>query len=285
LKAGGGNLLGGRAFVYSLFPLTSLEIGKDFDLIKALKYGTLPKIFEFQSDETKQDFLRAYIRNYLKEEILVEQLVKNLDPFRDFLEIAAQSNGKILNFSKISKEVGVDDKTIKFYYQILEDTLIGFFLPSFHRSIRKRQRVSPKFYLFDTGIKRALDRTLTMEIHPQTFAYGDAFEHWILTEIFRLNEYLKKDFRLSYFRTKDDVEVDLIIERPGKKDLLLEIKSKSLINYEDCKSGNSIASDWDRECEFEVWSLDPSEKKIEKAHCFSWPLGLQRLFFNEDVLD
>lgn len=278
LKSGGGNLLGGRAFVFSLFPLTSLEIGNDFNLDTALKFGTLPKVFEHKSDEAKQDFLRAYIRNYLKEEVLVEQLVKNLDPFRDFLEIAAQSNGKILNYSKISQDVGVDDKTIKSYYQILEDTLLGFIFPPFHRSIRKRQRVSPKFYFFDTGVKRALDRTLTVDFRPQTFAYGDAFEHWIIIEIYRLNEYFKKDFKLSYLRTKDDVEIDMIIERPGQRDLLLEIKSKKLVGAEDCKSGNTMAIAWDRDCDLQIWSQDPSEKRINKAYCLFWQTGLKKLF-------
>ncbi|MEI7973733.1 MAG: DUF4143 domain-containing protein, partial [Bdellovibrio sp.] len=239
---------------------------------------TLPKIFEYKTDELKQEFLSTYIRVYLKEEIMIEQLVKNVEPFRDFLELAAQGNGKILNFSKIAKDVGVDDKTVKFYYQVLEDTLLGFMLQPFHRSIRKRQRVAPKFYFFDTGVKRALDRTLKVDLVPQSYGFGEAFEHYVMTEVFRLNEYFKADFRISYLRTKDDVEMDLVIERPGKKDLLVEIKSTKNVVQSDCKSGLSIQSAWDRDCELQIWSLDPREKRIETAHCFFWQTGLRDIF-------
>lgn len=278
LKKGGGNLLGGRAFYYSLFPLSFLELGEEFKLDQVLRFGSLPKVFSFETDDLKHEFLRGYVRTYLKEEILVEQLIKNLDPFRDFLEIAAQGNGKILNFSKIANDIGVEDKTIKSYYQILEDTLVGFILPSFHRSIRKRQRVSPKFYFFDSGVKRAIDRTLSVNLVPQTFAFGDAFEQLVVTEVFRLNEYYKKDFKLSYLRTKDDVELDLVIERPGLADLLVEIKSTTRVRFEDCKSGLSLSSAWDKTCELQVWSLDKTEKKIESAHCLYWQKAISELF-------
>ena len=97
---------------------------------------------------------------YLKEEIVAEQIVRRLDPFRHFLEVAAQSNGSIVNYANIARDVGADPKTVLSYFGILEDTLVGFLLPAFHRSIRKQQRSNPKFYYFDTGVKRSLDRTL-----------------------------------------------------------------------------------------------------------------------------
>ena len=138
-----------------------------------------------------------------------EHIIRQIEPFKDFLEIAAQSNAKILNYSKISRDLGIDDKTVKNYFSVLADTYIGFFLPSFHRSIRKRQRESPKFYFFDLGVKRALERNLGVELSSQSYAFGEAFETWVVQECFRLNEYKKKDFRLSYLRTQSDVEVDL----------------------------------------------------------------------------
>ncbi len=117
---------------------------------------------------------------YLEKEIQQEEWVKRLEPFRKFLAIAAQLNGKILNRSKIAREVGVQDVTVAHYYEILEDNLLGFYLPAFHRSVRKAQKQNPKFYFIDPGIKRALDRTLSLPLMPQTSAYGEAFEHWVI---------------------------------------------------------------------------------------------------------
>lgn len=281
LKRGSANLLGGRAFTYLLFPFTFIELGKDFDLINALSFGTLPKIFSYgDNNDDKSEFLRSYVRTYLKEEIQAEQIVRDLSPFRDFLEIASQGNGKIINFSKIARDVHVDDKTVKSYFQILEDTLIGFFLPPFHRSIRKRQREASKFYFFDLGVKRALDRTLRVPLVPGTFAFGEAFEHLILCEMIRLNEYLKMDYRFSYLRTKDDAEIDLIVERPGMPDLLIEIKSTGKISIDDYRTLKQLGATWDRACEMQVWSMDRIEKKDESIHCIFWQTAMQRLFLD-----
>ncbi|MCX6123479.1 MAG: AAA family ATPase, partial [Proteobacteria bacterium] len=189
LKRGGANLLAGRAFTFNLFPLTHIEIGIKFDLQHTLQYGSLPKLLEYDDTLDIVRYLKAYVKTYLKEEIVSEQIVRKIDPFQDFLEIAAQMNGKIINFSKISADVGVDDKTVKSYYDILDETLIGFYLQSFHRSIRKRQRESPKFYLFDTGVRRALANTLNLPLDPSTFEYGNAFEHLVVLECHRLNSY------------------------------------------------------------------------------------------------
>ncbi|MBK7962793.1 MAG: ATP-binding protein [Bdellovibrionales bacterium] len=278
LKHGSGNLLGGRAFHFRLFPLTYRELGERFDLNLVLQFGSLPKIFEYNDLDDIKEFLRGYVSIYLKEEVLAEQLVRNLDPFRDFIEIAAQSSGRIINFSKIAREVGVDDKTIKTYYQILEETLVGFYLPPFHRSIRKRQRESPKFFLFDTGVKRAIEKTLRVELLPQTYAYGESFEHFLVSECFRLNEYLKLDFKMSYLRTKDDLEIDLIIERPGAPDLLIEIKSTTRVTQDDARQLNLVIKDWDRDAIAEVWSLDGLEKKEGFVQTRHWKTALDLYF-------
>ena len=115
--------------------------------------------------------------------------MRKLDPFRRFIEIAAQCNGEIINFTNIARDVGADTKTVQSYFEILEDTLVGFLLDPFHRSVRKRQRQAPKFYLFDPGVRRALDRTLTVELKPGTYAYGRAFEHFVVVEALRLSAY------------------------------------------------------------------------------------------------
>jgi predicted AAA+ superfamily ATPase len=255
-----------------------VELGPHFSLESVLRLGSLPKLLHLQADVDKLEYLRAYSRTYLKEEILQEQLIRNIEPFQDFLEVAAQSNAKILSYSKISRDIGVDDKTVKNYFSILQDTYVGFFLASFHRSIRKRQREAPKFYFFDLGIQRALARTLSTELSPKTFAYGEAFETWIVQECFRLNEYFKKDFRLSYLRTQSDVEIDLVFERPGQPDLLVEIKSGTFMQEQDVKSISAVSKDWDQAAESQVWSQDPQEKTILGVSRLPWKTALKNLF-------
>ena len=209
------NLLVGRAFVYNLFPLTVPELEDAFDLEDALRWGTLPGIYALEGNEDKQSYLRAYALTYLKEEIVAEQIVRRLDPFRQFLEVAAQANGTIINYANIARDVGADPKTVISYFSILEDTLVGFLLPAFHRSVRKQQRTNPKFYFFDTGVKRSLDRTLNVPLNARTYEYGKAFEHFVITQIAHLSRYRYPDWRLSYLQTGAGAEIDLLIDRPG----------------------------------------------------------------------
>ena len=151
LKRGGSNLLAGRAFMFYLYPFTSFELKEKFNLKKSLQWGMLPQVLKFKSNQDRKEYLKSYTLTYLREEIQMEQIVRKLTPFRKFLEVAAQMNGQIINFSKIGSDIGVDTTTVQNYYSILEDTLIGFHLQAYHTSIRKSQRLSPKFYLFDTG--------------------------------------------------------------------------------------------------------------------------------------
>ncbi len=276
MKHEGTNLLAGRAFVYNLFPLTHRELGENFRLDSALMYGTLPGLLKFSTNEEKMSFLRAYALTYLKEEIWGEHIVRKLDPFRKFIEIAAQCNGEIINFTNIARDVGADIKTVQSYFEILEDTLLGFALEPFHQSVRKRQRQAPKFYLFDTGVRRALDRTLTIELKPGTYAYGKAFEHLVIAEAIRLNEYRQKDFRFSYLRTKDDAEIDLVVERPGTSTALVEIKSAQRVDDRDTRSLERFAADISKSEAF-ILSTDPKAKRIGKVKAFPWQQGLKEL--------
>ena len=277
LRRAGANLLAGRAFTYMLHPLTFPELGSAFDLEHALSYGSLPKVHSLESIEEKRLYLNSYCKTYLTEEIVIEQAVRKVDQFKEFLGVAAQCNGKMLNYSRISRDIGSTDKTVKEYFQILADTLIGFKLPAFHRSIRKSQKESPKFYLFDPGVKRALERTLSVPLVPETFAFGDAFEHWVVLEVQRMNDYFQRDFRFSFFRT-DHVEVDLVIERPGQPELLVEIKSTSRVMSDDVGAVAKVRSAWDRPVEAQVWSLDPRSKIESGVTCLHWQQGLTQLF-------
>ncbi len=273
LKHGGANLLAGRAFVYHLFSLSFLELGSSFDLSKALHWGTLPKIFGLETDTEKSEFLRSYASTYLKEEIWNEHIVRKLPPFRRFLEVAAQCNGKIINYANIARDVGVDDKTIKEYFSILEDTMIGFFLEPFHNSFRKRLVEKPKFYFFDLGVVRSLSRGLSVPILPKTPSYGDAFEHFILLEFMRLGSYFQPEYRFSFIRTAADVEIDLVIERPGKPLLCIEIKSSDSISDRDVSAFIKLTKDIP-ECEAIVLSNDRFMKKFEHVTCYPWKEGI-----------
>ncbi|MCU0822092.1 MAG: ATP-binding protein [Spirochaetes bacterium] len=276
LKRGESNLLAGRAFVYNLFPLTCTELGKEFDLQHALQWGTLPGIFQYSDPEDKAQYLRAYSLTYLKEEIVSEQIIRKLQPFRQFLEVAAQTNGKIINYAKIAEDVGVDTKTVQSYYSILEETLVGILLAPYSKSVRKRQRSNPKFYFFDPGVKRALDRTLGIDLKEGTYAYGNAFEHFIILEIFRLSSYKNNDWTFSYLCTKDNVEIDLVIDRPGLPAALIEIKSASNITERDAAALDRLSRDIP-DSEAFCFSRDPNEKKIGAVRCIDWKSGLAAL--------
>lgn len=273
LRRGAANLLAGRADVYALFPLTAEELGESFSLEDALAFGTLPSLLDRDTTASKNRYLEAYARTYLKEEIWNEHLVRKLDPFAQFLEIAAQMNGRVLNFASIGRDAGVDTKTVQSYFQILEDTLLGFFLPPYHASERKRETTNPKFYFFDTGVKRALERMLTVPVLPRTYAYGEAFEHWVILEIMRRNEYLKKDFKLSYIRTHSGAEVDLVLERPGRGPALVEIKSADRVEASMTKHLEKFRADIPR-AEAYLLSLDPVPQKIGNVTCLPWAEGL-----------
>ena len=277
LKQKGTNLLAGRAWVYNLYPFSSFEMGKKFNLKKALEWGSLPEAILAKDKESAREYLKAYVGTYLEKEIQQEQWVRKLQPFRRFLSIAAQMNGKMINKSKIARDIGVDDVTVANYFEILEDTLLGISLPAFHFSIRKAQKQADKFYFIDTGIKRALEKTLTIKLLPQTSAYGDAFEHWFLMEVIKNASYQRKDWTYSYLRTKDNLEIDLIIQQP-KTLLFIEIKSKDRVSIEDTKALSSLSKDIDPKAKKWLVSRDPLEREFNSVRALPWQQALKELF-------
>jgi len=276
LKRGTADLLAGRAFVHHLHPFTSVELGAAFDLDSSLSFGTLPGRYDLDTDDERRSFLRAYALTYLKEEVWAEQAVRKLDPFRAFLEVAAQSNGEILNFARIARDVGVDGKTVQAYFQVLEDTLLGFMLEPFHSSVRKRQSRAPRFYFFDTGVKRALERTLTLDLREGTYAYGRAFEHWVVLEAIRRSQYLQNDYRFSYLRTAAGAEIDLVVERPGRTTALVEIKSASRIDDADLRTVRRFHRDVPRTEAF-CLCREATPRKVDDVRVLPWSQGLDAL--------
>lgn len=277
LKHGGANLLAGRAFVENLYPFSFLELQQDFNLLQALQFGMLPKIWELQNDTSKSKFLQTYAHVYIKEEVWGEQLVRKIDPFRKFLEVAAQCDGKEVNFQNISRDTGVDPKTIQNYYTILEDTLLGFYLEAHQNSFRKRLAKTPKFFFFDVGVSRGLSRMLDVFPSAKTSYYGELFERFVIIECYKLAHYFYPNYRLCYLKTHEGKEIDLVVDRPGKPLLLIEIKSAEHINEDHVSSLQKIQAEIPA-AEAVCFSLDVIEKKYGEVSVLPWNVGIKRYF-------
>lgn len=222
----GENLLGGRALRYELFPLTSREI-PNFDLLKALNNGLLPR--HYLSDNPRK-LLASYIGNYLQDEIVAEAKIRNVDVFSRFLEAAAFSNGEMVNYSNIATDCGVSSPTIKEYFQILEDTLIGRFIPVYQKNPKRRIIKSPKFYFFDIGVTNHLLKRGRIEYGTELF--GNAFESFIYQELTAHSHYSGLDYKISYWRTASQLEVDFIL---GTHEVAIEVKSSNKISSQHLK--------------------------------------------------
>jgi predicted AAA+ superfamily ATPase len=273
-------LLAGRAWLNHLHPLTHLELGNAFDLDHVLRWGTLPRVAALSDEVERKEFLKVYAQTYVRQEIKEEQTVRRLDPFLRFLEVAAQCNGEILNHSKIARDVGSDPKGVERYFEILDDTLLGVHLEPFHASVRKRQTRRSKFYFFDLGVTRALTHQLDAELSPRTFAYGRAFEHFFILECMRLRDYRRRDEQFFYLRTKDDLEIDLIIERGGSKRTLIEIKSSNNVDATELTHQRKLARDL-APCDFWVASNERQARSIDGVEILPWREVLTRLYGSE----
>lgn len=238
LKRTGANLLAGRAALRRLHPLTLEEVGDAFDLDRALRFGTLPAVVT-GTDEEARELLRTYSEVYLREEIQAESVVRNLGGFARFLDVAASQSGEILNFSAVGRDAMLATRTVQEYFQILEDTLLGFRLEAWRKSPRGRMVAHPKFYLFDPGVTNGLNRRLTA---PMDQAWrGRLFEQWLILECLRQIHYANDEARLYYWRTNTGAEVDLIVEKHGRLRVAVEIKSKKAISGADLSGLRSFA--------------------------------------------
>lgn len=223
LKRGGANLLGGRAIDLKLHPLTYIELKKKFNINFALNFGTLPKIYsllENNKEDLVKKHLKSYVSTYLNQEIQAEAITRNLGAFNRFLNVAAGSNAQIIEYSNISNECSVPSSTVKEYYQILEDTLIGFFLNQYDRSERKKSR--SKFYFFDCGVVRSIQNRLNDP--PTSGELGHLFETWFVNELIRIRDYYNKEHQFSFWR-KEENEIDIIISGGHGPILAIECKS------------------------------------------------------------
>ena len=226
LKRIGTNLLGGRAISVNLFPLVSAEI-PDFDLNRAINHGMLPRHYLAANPKKR---LEAYIGTYLKEEIQDEAVIRQLASFNRFLDIAAQCNGEIINYSNIAQDCGVSAVTVKEYFTILQQTLIGYLIPAFTASKKRRAITAPRFYYFDVGIVNHLLRRGTLQ--QGSVDYGHAFEHLMIQELVAYLSYSESDEQLSYWRTSSGYEVDAVI---GNGRVAIEFKSSDEVQSKHTK--------------------------------------------------
>lgn len=229
LKTSATNLLGGRAWSYHFYPLVSAEI-PDFDLLRALQHGLIPNHYAAETIYI-QDHFQAYVDTYLTDEIRNEGLVRNLAGFARFLEVVGISNGDIINFTNIARDCGVDRSTVQGYYQILVDTLLGYFIYPYQKKV-KRDLITqaPKFYLFDVGIANYLGQQSLTAL--KGMVAGKSFEHFIFMELTAYIGLKRKRHEITYWRTKTGLEVDFVID---KANIAIEVKISQQVAKEDLK--------------------------------------------------
>ena len=264
----GGNLLGGRALRYELHPLVSAEI-PDFDLIKALNNGLLPRHY---LSNNPGKLLSAYIGNYLRDEIITEARIRNITSFSRFLEAAAFSNGEMVNYSNIAADCGVSSPTVREYFQIMEDTLTGHFLPSFQKNPKRRVINAPRFYFFDVGIAGYLIKRGRIDYGSE--AFGKAFEHFIYQEIIAHSHYSDLNYPICYWRTTSQLEVDFIL---GDHETAIEVKSTNMVNPRHLKGLKSFSEEYNVKRSIVV-STDPHPRRIDDIMILPWKMFLEELW-------
>lgn len=252
LKRLGTNLLGGRAMKRRMFPLVSAEI-PNFDIIKAVNNGMIPRHYLVNNP---YDRLEAYIGVYLEEEIRMEANLRNIPTFNRFLEIAAQCDGEIINYSNIAQDCGVSGVTVKEYFNILEQTLIGYIIPAFTKSKKRRAITAPKFYYFDIGIVNYLLNRKSLL--PGSADFGHAFEHLVIQELIAYIGYNRNRHSLSYWRSANGYEVDAII---GNAQIAIEIKSTREVKSNDTKGLKAFLEDFP-DCRPIIVSLDERPRNL-----------------------
>lgn len=257
LKRKGHNTLGGRALPVYYYPLVSAEI-PDFDIDRAVSFGMIPSHYLAKNPERR---LAAYIDVYLKEEIKEEALVRNLGAFQRFLEVAAICDGEVVNNNNIAQECGISATTVSGYFDILEDTLIGYRIPAYTKVIQRRLIKAPRFYYFDIGVANHLMHR--RQLVRGTPEYGHAFEHLVVQELVAWRHYTHQEEKISYWRTYNGMEVDVII---GDARVAIEIKSSDEIQTKHLKGLKAFGEEHPESRRIIV-SLDRFNRRIGDIEC------------------
>ena len=255
LRRGRANLLGGRALRYELHGLISDELGEDFDLVRCLNHGYLPR--HYLADKPRR-LIQAYVDDYLKEEIAAEGLTRNLPAFADFLTAAALADGQLVNFTTIARDCGVSAFTVKNYFQILEDTLLGHFLSPYRQRPKRRVIQTPKFYFSDVGVVNHLARRGRLE--PGGELFGHAFENWVFHELSAYRAYREFAINLSYWRLASGAEVDFLIDDAR---VAIEAKATTRVHAGHLKGLRAMKEDQPHTASHIVVSLDPQPRRTK----------------------
>lgn len=269
LRRGRANLLGGRAWRFQMHPLSWREI-PDLDLPRALNNGLIPTHY---LQEGARRSLKAYVTDYLKEEVFDEGLTRNVAAFSRFFEAVGFSHGQLTNYSTIARDCGVDAKTVREYYQILVDTLLGTMLPPFKRR-QSRQVITrtPKFYLFDVGVAGFLAgrRIETLRGEP----FGQAFEHFILMEILAHRSYTEQDYPVGFWRTKSGLEVDFVL---GDGEIAIEVKGSGSLQSRDLRPLRAFVDEYGPRQALVVCN-ESRPRVVGDVHVLPWREFLSRLW-------
>ena len=255
VRRGAANLLGGRALRFELHGLTAAELGAEFDLTRLLNHGYLPRMVEAQRPARLLD---AYIANYLKEEVAAEGLVRNLPAFAGFLNAAALTDGEIVNFTNVGADCAVSSHTAKGYFEILEDTLLGRWLPACRKRAKRRLVAAPKFYFADVGVVNRLAHR--GQIVAGSELYGKAFENWVFHELVACLAYRERDEELAYWRLAGGTEVDFVL---GDMRVAVEAKASAKILGRHLKGLRSLAEDNPQVARRVVVCLEPRPRRTE----------------------
>jgi len=271
LRRGHVNLLGGRAWRYEMFPLVTAEL-KNINLLHALNHGMVPTHY-LQDDQECKKSLKAYMQDYLKEEVFAEGLTRNIPAFSRFFDAFGYSHGELTNYSNIARDCGVDSKTVKEYYQILIDTLLAVRIDPFKkRQSRKIITKAPKYYLFDVGVANYLRKQHLEEEKGEEF--GRAFEHFLLMEILAYRSYSGQDFTINFWRTKTGLEIDFILARG---EIAIEIKGANHIDKRDLNALVAFAEEYSPKRNFLV--CNEKERRLHgKIEILPWSNFLQELW-------
>jgi len=255
VKHGGANLLGGRAVRYELHGLSATELGDDLDLERLLNHGYLPRIY---ASTNARRLLDAYVADYLKEEVAAEGLVRNLPVFSQFLSVSALSDTELVNFANIARDCGVAGRTVKGYFEILEDTLLGRWLPAYRRRPKRRVIAAPKFYFADVGVVNRLARRGALVAGSELF--GKAFENWVFHELCACDAYGDADAEFHYWRLASGIEVDFIVDDMR---LAIEAKASQRISKNHLKGLRALAEDHPHVGRRIVVCLEPKPRRTE----------------------
>jgi len=254
LRKRGVNLLGGRARSYHLHPFSWCELGEQFDLSEALSTGLIPGIY-FSRD--KQADLRAYVGDYLREEIAAEGAVRNVPAFSRFLHVAGHCHGQIINYEKIANDSRTPSSTVRAYFQIIRDTLLGYNLEAWRKGSKRKESTSSKFYFFDNGVAQHLQNRRHLALG--TPEYGVAFEAYIFHELRTYVDYEAPSATINFWRTTTNIEVDFILDNR----VAVEVKASSLIATSDLKGLKAIREESNELRRFIVVSLEPVRRIVD----------------------